>query len=348
MTDRRLSAQSEIVSRTLFAAAALILGALAGCEREVTTPASQPATGGGAPAARTIQIGLVAKSNNNAVFQAARRGGEAAATELGKKWGVKVEVLWRTPDAENAQEQANNIEALTRAGVQGISISCSDASMVTKSIDDAVARGIPVMCFDSDAAESKRFCFHGVDDIALGRMVMMELGQVMGGKGNVAILAGNPSAPNLIRRVQAVKDCVAEKFPEIKIVGVFNHEETAAASMNKVEAVMRANPEITGWAMIGGWPLFSDKDLPWEAGKVRCVAVDALRSQLRFLRNGQADVLLAQQVFRWGHRSVEILLAKALGKTDVLPAALQDYSEPIRVSRENVDEFEKRLDAWGM
>ena len=57
------------------------------------------------------------------------------------------------------------------------------------------------MTFDSDAPQSKRFAFYGVDDVKTGEAVMRELATLMGGKGKVAILAGNQNAPNLRKRV---------------------------------------------------------------------------------------------------------------------------------------------------
>ena len=65
---------------------------------------------------------LVAKSQSNPVFQAARTGAEDAAVELGKNLGVKITVLWRTPDEDDAQQQADYVEQLVLQGVDGISV----------------------------------------------------------------------------------------------------------------------------------------------------------------------------------------------------------------------------------
>ena len=106
-------------------------------------------------------------------------------------------------------------------------ISCSDAGKVTGAINDAVARGVPVMTFDSDAPESQRFAFYGVDDVKTGQAVMDELAAQMGGKGKIAILAGNQNAPNLRKRVDGVKQAAA-KYPGIKIVEhVLPHRDAA-------------------------------------------------------------------------------------------------------------------------
>src|SRR6266850_8488573 len=55
---------------------------------------------------------LIAKSQSNPVFQAARVGAEDAAAEVGKKLGVKITVLWRTPNEDDAQKQVEYIEQL--------------------------------------------------------------------------------------------------------------------------------------------------------------------------------------------------------------------------------------------
>ena len=61
--------------------------------------------------------------------------------------------------------QAQRIQQAVNDGADAILISCSDAGKVTGAINDAVARGVPVMTFDSDAPQSKRFAYYGVDDM---------------------------------------------------------------------------------------------------------------------------------------------------------------------------------------
>ncbi|MDB6165608.1 MAG: rbsB 1, partial [Lacunisphaera sp.] len=260
-------------------------------------------------ATRTITLGLVAKSQGNAVFQAARVGAEDAARELSAKRGLNIKIDWRTPNEEDAQKQAEAIEQLVLAGAEGIAVSCSDANKLTDAINSAVNNGVPVATFDSDAPASKRFVTYGVDDEQCGEQTMAELAKVMKGKGVVAILAGNPNAPNLQRRVAGARK-EAAKYPGITVRDTYYHKETPQDAAAKVEQVMQANPDITGWAMIGGWPLFTENALKWQPGTVACVAVDALPAQLAYIRSGHVPVLLAQQCYEWGHRTVELLINK--------------------------------------
>ena len=292
---------------------------------------------------KTYTIGLVAKSQGNPVFQAARVGANDAARDLGRKHGIEIKIDWRTPNEEDAQKQAEAIEQLVLAGANGVAVSCSDANKLTDAINSAVKNGVPVATFDSDAPNSKRFVTYAIDDVKCGEQVMDELAKFMGGKGVVAVLAGNQNAPNLQKRVQGVKNA-AKKYAGITIRDVFYHKETPQDAAAKVEQVMQANPDITGWAMVGGWPLFTDNALKWQPGTVKCVSVDALPPQLAYLRSGHVQLLLAQQVYEWGYRSVEHLINKIHLKKD--PSSVRDVSALVRVTKETADEFAKNWEKW--
>ncbi len=294
-------------------------------------------------ATRTITIGFVAKSQGNPVFQAARVGAEDVAKKISAKRGLDIKIDWRTPNEEDAQKQAEAIEQLVLAGAEGIAVSCSDANKLTDSINWAVENGVPTVTFDSDAPNSKRFATYGVDDVDCGRDMMNQLAKVMHGQGVVAILAGNQTAPNLQKRVQGAKEA-AKKFPRITVRDVYYHKETPQDAAAKVEQVMQANPDIAGWCMVGGWPLFTENALKWEPGTVQCVAVDALPAELNYIRSGHVLVLLAQQCYQWGSRSVELLIEKIVDHKN--PPAVKEVSSLIPVTKENVDQFSKNWGKW--
>ena len=260
---------------------------------------------------KKIIIGLVAKSQSNPVFLAGYAGAKAAAKELGPKYGVEVEIDWQTPPDEDAQKQAEAIEQVARGGAQGIAVACTDANTCTPAINKAVELGSVVMCFDSDAPRTKRLCCYGTDDITCGKLVMAELARVMNDKGTIAILAGNQTAPNLQRRVQGVKDEL-KNHPNIKLIadGVFYHPETPEQAAETVNTAQSTHPEIEGWAMIGGWPLFAKNALKWAPGAVKVVSVDALPAELGYVRSGYVAALFAQDCYGWGYKSVDILLNK--------------------------------------
>ena len=302
---------------------------------------------GGAPAATAkpgLKIAVIAKASNNPVFLSARTGAEAAAKELTQKHGVPVEIAWLTPAQEDAQVQAQRIAQAVNEGMSAVLISCSDAGKVTGAINDAVGRGVPVMTFDSDAPESKRFAFYGVDDIKTGEAVMNELAAQMDGKGAIAILAGNQNAPNLRKRVEGVKQAAA-KYPGMTIVDTFYHVETPQDAAAEVMRVQNAYPQVRGWAMIGGWPLFTPTLLTdLDPARTKIVAVDALPPELAYVDKGLAPVLLAQPTYLWGYVSVQRIFDKIQLKQDV-PQIIP--MELVRVTKDNLGTWARQLRDWG-
>ncbi|MGN6367352.1 MAG: substrate-binding domain-containing protein [Phycisphaerae bacterium] len=290
-----------------------------------------------------IVIGFLGKNQSNPVFQAAHQGAKDAAKELGDQYGVQVEINIQTPPEEDAQKQAQAIEQLSQAGVAGIAVSCSNANTCAPAIDKAVDAGVPVMCFDSDSPRSKRFAFYGTDDESCGRKVAMYLAEQMHNKGNYAILAGNESAPNLRTRTQGIKDEMA-KHPDMKLIDIVYHEETPEKAAAAIQREQNAHPEIQGWGFIGGWPLFTRDALKWEPGTVKCVSVDALPPCLTYLEDGHAQVLLAQDCYGWGYKSVQILLDKVVkGKDPASPKVV----DPLQVvTKENAKAFGENWKKW--
>ena len=314
---------------------------LAGCSKAGDKPAdSSQATAAG----KKFTIAMIGKSSNNPVFLAARTGAEQAARDLSAKNNMNIEIAWLTPPQEDGEVQAQRIRQAVNDGASAILLAASDAGKVTGAINDAVDRGAAVMTFDSDAPQSKRFAYYGVDDRKTGEMMMSELVKQLGGKGRVAILAGNQNAPNLQRRVQGAKD-EAKKHPGIEVAGVFNHVETPQDAAAEVIRVNNAYPGITGWGFIGGWPLYTQTLLTdLDPKKQKVVSVDALPIELPYVERGIVPVLLAQPVYKWGYVGVETIIDKVVHKKEVPAIIAMDL---VRVSRENLGQWARQLKEWG-
>jgi ribose transport system substrate-binding protein len=321
--------------------------ALPGCEKRVEIAPAKTTGGAGQPAAQTgrgVTIGMIAKSQSNPVFLAARKGAEVRAAQLTQDLGVPIKIDWRTPNDEDPQKQAEFIEQLVGSGVDAITIACSDAAKVTRSIDNAIAKGLQVMCFDSDAPESKRLCYVGTDDVEAGRLVMRAVAELLDGKpGVIAILAGNQTATNLQKRVRGAEEELA-LHSQLQLKKVYYHKETPQDSYAEVESAQKANPEINGWAMIGGWPLMTERALPWQPGNVVCVSMDTLIPQLKHVRMGDVQLLLGQRYFYFGGQCVDLLVAKIRDGKD--PEKPIDFAPLDRVTKDNVDEYEKNWEKW--
>jgi ribose transport system substrate-binding protein len=295
---------------------------------------------------------MIAKSATNPSFVAARLGAETRARELGARLGRGIEIEWLTPPQESGKVQAERIAQAMKDGLDAVLLSCSDALELTPAIDDAVAHGVPVMTFDSDAPDSKRFAYIGVDDFKAGETLMAELVRLTERGARVAVLAGNRNAPNLRRRVEGVLH-EAARHPDIEIVGTFFHVETPEEASATVMRAQAAHPEISGWAMVGGWALYTRtllRELTDGSGArrarpaVKIVAINALPPQLAYVEAGLAPVLLAQPTYLWGARGVETIVDKLLARRPV-PAHVP--AELVRVTAGNLRAWAHQLRDWG-
>lgn len=324
--------------------APVIALSLAACTSDGKSPSKDSSGASAATSSKSFTIAMIAKSSTNPVFLSGRKGAEGAADSITKATGVTVKIDWLTPPNEDGAVQAQRIAEAVNGGANAILLSASDAGKVIGAVNEAVDRGVPVMTFDSDVPGSKRFSFYGGDDAQMGRQVMEELARQMGGKGKVAILAGNQNAPNLQNRVKGVKE-IAAKNPGITIVNTFYHAETPQDAAAEVIRVQNAYPEIQGWAMIGGWALFTKALLTdLDPKKVKIVSVDALPAELPYVEKGLAPVLFAQPVYLWGSVSVKTIFDHVYLKKDV-PAHVQ--MDLVKVSKDNLGAWARQLKDWG-
>jgi ribose transport system substrate-binding protein len=348
-----MTTRSKLVAMVLIAGVAPFVTA-AGCKRDAAGPSTTLPTdpGTGLLTGKLLRIAMIAKSSSNPSFLSARMGAENRARELSVEVGAPIEINWLTPSQEDARVQAQRILQAVNERVDAILISCSDDKKVSDAIDDAVARGVAVMTFDSDAPSSRRFSYCGMDDFRIGQKVMDEIATVLPNEGKgpakIAILAGNRNAPNLRKRVEGAISA-ATHHPHLKIAGTFFHVETPQAASAEVLRVEAANPDIAGWAMMGGWPLYNRtllSELQVDAGKHRyaIVAVNALPPQLIYVEKGFAPVLLAQPTYLWGVVGVETIVKKLMLKKPV-PALIP--MELVRVTAANLGTWARQLKAWG-
>ncbi len=139
---------------------------------------------------------------------------------------------------------------------------------------------------------------------------MRQLAKGDGGEGDDRDSRGQSERDDICRLACGVKE-EAAKFANIKIKDTYYHAETAAEAAQKVQQVQAANPEIGGWAMVGGWPLFTKNALDGVHEKAKVVSVDHLPEQLTYVKNGQVQALIGQDCYGWGYQSVMMLFDKA-------------------------------------
>src|SRR5690606_29900579 len=114
------------------------------------------------PAMAQTRIALVVKSLGNGFFDAAAKGAEEAAAELGD-----VEVIYTGPTAATAEAQIEVVNSLIAPQVDAIALSANAPDALVPALQRAMQRGIKVVSFDSGVAEEGRQIHLNASDTAL-------------------------------------------------------------------------------------------------------------------------------------------------------------------------------------
>lgn len=272
-------------------------------------PAPAPAA---APAAKTKLRFAVVPRSLDPELSYAKVGAERAAAALGN-----VEILWRPPQSDPAG-QKEILDSLVAQKVDGIAISCSNGDALTESIDKAVAAGIPVVTWESDAPKSKRQAFYGTDDLAAGKIMGEEAAKLLSGKGTVAILT-SLGPDHLRRRAEGVQEAL-KGHAEIKVVEVFDIKDDPARSIEIIATGSRKYADLAAWISVGSWPVSTPKALDSvDSKRTQLIAFDTVPAALEVMKAGKVQVLIGPRYFGWGSEAVKLLADIKAGKPPAQP-----------------------------
>jgi ribose transport system substrate-binding protein len=277
---------------------------------------------------------LCPKALNNPYFDIVRQGANDAA----KKMKLPAPDWVGATDAD-AGKQVAMINDLISRGVQGIAIAPNAPDSVNSVIARAIAKKIPVICFDADAPQSKRIAYVGTDNYAGGKNAGAEMKRVLSGGGDVLIVTGGLGAFNLNERIRGFKDGIAGT--PIKVASVQACDDDQAKAHRIIQDYLLAHPETKGifaaglWGVLPAGQILKQKGL---AGKIKVVGFDTLNDELKLVKDGSVQALVGQRPYEMGRKSIEILNDLHNGKQP--PQKIIDTGTAV-VTSANVDQFLK-------
>lgn len=158
----------------------------------LTTAAIAATMIGSAVQAGDMKIALVVKALGIGFFEAAAKGAEEAAAELGG-----VDIIYTGPTDTTAEGQIEVINSLIAQGVDAIAISANDPDALVPSLKKAMSRGITVISWDSGvAAEGRQMHLNPSSNALIGNTIIKLASDHMPGGGDVAILSASATATN--------------------------------------------------------------------------------------------------------------------------------------------------------
>lgn len=273
-----------------------------------------------AVAAEAYKIAVIPKGTTHEFWKSIHAGAIKAQRELAQE-GVTVNVIWKGPLKEDDREQqVQVVENFIAQRVSGIVLAPLDRRALAGPVEMAVRGKIPVVIIDSGLESKAQSAFVATDNREGGRLAARELGRMLGGKGNVAMLRYAVGSASTEAREEGFLEVMKKDFPNIRLVSTDQHagatrdtaKRTAENLLNRygrqLNGVFAAN-ESSAAGM-----LLALRDAGLAGGKVKFVAFDSGETLNAGLKAGDIQGMVVQNPMRMGYLGVKTMVAVLQGK----------------------------------
>jgi len=308
-----------------------------------------------APAHAQTRIALVVKSLGNGFFDAANKGAQEAAAELGD-----VEVIYTGPTAATAEAQIEVVNSLIAQQVDAIAISANDPDALVPVLQRAMERGIKVISWDSGVAPEGRQLHLNPSDIGLiGETIIKLAADYLPEGGQVAILSAASTATNQNAWIEAAKAALPEKFPNIELVATVYGDDDSVKSTDEAKGLIASYPDLkaiiapTTVGVVAAAQVVTDQNL---IGKINVTGL-ALPSEFKqFIDNGASQavalwnpidlgysaVMLANDLVEGGEAAPGATLSMGrMGELTLDDTNSGAMAAPFTFDKTNIEEFSK-------
>lgn len=308
-----------------------------------------------APAMAQERIALVVKSLGNGFFDAAAKGAEKAADEIGG-----IEVIYTGPTSATAEGQIDIVNSLIAQNVDAIAISANDPDALVPVLKKAMDRGIKVLSWDSGVApEGRMLHLNPSDTNLIGETIIKLAADYLPDGGDVAILSASSTATNQNAWIDAAKEALPEKFPNINLVAVVYGDDDSVKSTNEAKGLIASYPDLdaiiapTTVGVVAAAQVVTDEGL---VGKINVTGL-ALPSEFKqFIDNGASQAVALWNPIDLGYSAVylahdliggkEATSGATFGIGSVGEVTLDDTNSaamaaPFTFDKSNIEEFSK-------
>jgi ribose transport system substrate-binding protein len=285
----------------------VIVAMLAGCAPKAT----QPAAGGDTTAKPYIPV--ISKGFQHQFWQAVKAGSEKAAKDY------NVDITFEGPESESqVDKQIEMLQAALDKKPAAICLAALDSKAAIPLLEKAKAAGIPVIGFDSGVDSDIPVTTAATDNIGAAALAADKMVELIGGSGEVAIIAHDQTSRTGIDRVKGFTDQVKAKYPNVTIVDTQYGAGDHLKSTDLAKAIIQAHPNLKGFfganegSIIG--VLNAVKELKME-GKIVVIGYDSGQQQLDAIRAGTEAGAITQDPIGIGYKCVEAAVKALKGET---------------------------------
>jgi ribose transport system substrate-binding protein len=163
---------------------------------------------------------------------------DAGLRDVAKEMGLGVKADMDGPASFSPKAEVDAFQKAVSSHPAGILVSVTNPEMFQAPIAAAIASGIPVICLDADAPDSKRVMFIGTDNFRAGQESAKRMADILKGHGDI-VLVTIPGQLNMEERVRGVNEAL-KKYPGIKVVQTIDDKGDSAKAYDAVSALLSA------------------------------------------------------------------------------------------------------------
>jgi ribose transport system substrate-binding protein len=285
----------------------VIVAMLAGCAPKATQPASSGST------AAKPYIPVISKGFQHQFWQAVKAGSEKAAKDF------NVDITFEGPESESqVDKQIEMLQAALDKKPAAICLAALDSKAAIPLLEKAKAANIPVIGFDSGVDSDIPVTTAATDNVAAAAMAADKMVELIGGSGEVAIIAHDQTSRTGIDRVKGFTDQIKAKYPNVTIVDTQYGAGDQLKSTDLAKAIIQAHPNLKGFfganegSIIG--VLNAVKELKME-GKIVVIGYDSGQQQMDAIRAGTEAGAITQDPIGIGYKCVEAAVKALKGES---------------------------------
>ena len=248
---------------------------------------------------------LIAANINLAYWQEANAG----LRDVSREMGIEVKADMDGPTTYSPKEEVDAFQRAVSSHPAGILVSVANPEIFDAPINAAIQVGIPVVCIDSDAPNSKRIMFIGTDNFRAGQESGKRIADILKGHGDI-VLVTIPGQLNLEERVRGVNDAL-KKYPGIKIAATIDDKGDSSKAYDAISNVLSGKKqkvdgilclEASGGAGAAG--ALHRVDM---TGKIAIVSFDKDPETLDWLDRGGINATVVQKPYVMAYYGVKFL-----------------------------------------
>jgi len=287
------------------------------------------ALAGSAVAQDKKQLVIVVKGLDNPFFEAIHQGCEKWNSENASS---EYQCFYTGPasTSDEAGEAQIVADMLAKPTTVAMAISPSNAPLIAQTIKSANPT-IPIMTVDADLSKEDaalRKTYLGTDNYLMGKKIGEYIKKAIPAGGKICTIEGNPAADNILRRAQGMRDALTGKeglaalageggWTEVSGCPVFTNDD-GAKGVQAMTDILAANPDLTAFGIMGGWPLFGApqpyRDLfkpmadKIAANTFAIGAADTIGDEVAIAKEGLVTALVGQRPFEMGYKAPSVML----------------------------------------